>query len=408
MTPAAFLPAAADSARAIERMYTVSLSALVPIGVAAVAAVALRGSQAASRAAVWRATVAALLLVYFGGLFPVHRLAVVVPDGLASPLILLGRMQVGAPSPSITSNSESVIVHLAFLIYLVGASVVLIPLALAALGLSRRTARATPANDPRLLRIFDDAKGAVGVRRSVRLLISPDTLVPLTCGALRPAVLLPADVMRYRDDRLRSLLLHELSHVQAHDAAFTIASRIACALLWFHPAAWWVDRRLRADCEIACDDRVLAAGVRQSDYAELLVEACDRLHGDRSPPLTLAICGHAGLRQRLGLILGPARQRRRTSRFAGAMAMTFTLVVAVPASLTQLAPARSVLTALMRDPRWQSRAYAVLGLAQRADSIEVARSAAATDPDPKVRAWARYALSLEPIDARAHLAPSAR
>jgi hypothetical protein len=34
----------------------------------------------------------------------------------------------------------------------------------------------------------------------------------------------------------------------------------------------------------------------------------------------------------------------------------------------------------------------VLGLAQRADSVAVARSAAERDPSPRVRAWARYAL----------------
>jgi hypothetical protein len=47
---------------------------------------------------------------------------------------------------------------------------------------------------------------------------------------------------------------------------------------------------------------------------------------------------------------------------------------------------------LMRDARWESRAYAVIGLAQRQDSVAVARSVAERDPNPRVRAWARYAL----------------
>jgi hypothetical protein len=51
-----------------------------------------------------------------------------------------------------------------------------------------------------------------------------------------------------------------------------------------------------------------------------------------------------------------------------------------------------VLTTLMLDAQWESRAYAVLGLAQRADSVAVAQSAAEEDPNPRVRAWARYAL----------------
>jgi len=78
-------------------------------------------------------------------------------------------------------------------------------------------------------------------------------------------------------------------------------------------------------------------------------------------------------------------------RWIGAAA-TMTLCVAGPMSTVQLAPTRSVLTTLMADARWESRAYAVLGLAQRPDSVAVARSAAEQDPSPTVRAWARYAL----------------
>jgi hypothetical protein len=61
-------------------------------------------------------------------------------------------------------------------------------------------------------------------------------------------------------------------------------------------------------------------------------------------------------------------------------------------SVAHLAPTRGVLTTLMLDTQWESRAYAVLGLAQRADSVAVARSAAELDPSPRVRAWAKYAL----------------
>ncbi len=62
-------------------------------------------------------------------------------------------------------------------------------------------------------------------------------------------------------------------------------------------------------------------------------------------------------------------------------------------SAVQLAPTRSVLTTLMNDARWESRAYAVIGLASRPDSVAVARTAAELDPSPRVRAWARLALS---------------
>ena len=61
---------------------------------------------------------------------------------------------------------------------------------------------------------------------------------------------------------------------------------------------------------------------------------------------------------------------------------------------------RDVLTGLMREAQWESRAYAVLGLAKRADSVAVARDAAELDPNPRVRAWARYALTQSVVALR--------
>ena len=41
----------------------------------------------------------------------------------------------------------------------------------------------------------------------------------------------------------------------------------ACAMYWFHPGVWWVARRLRIERELACDDRVIAAGSGCREYA---------------------------------------------------------------------------------------------------------------------------------------------
>jgi hypothetical protein len=74
------------------------------------------------------------------------------------------------------------------------------------------------------------------------------------------------------------------------------------------------------------------------------------------------------------------------------VAAVLTLGIALPMSVAQLAPTREILTRLMREPAWESRAYAVIGLARRPDSVAVVRSAAALDPSPRVRALAEAAL----------------
>jgi len=257
--------------------------------------------------------------------------------------------------------------------------------------------RARPA-DADWITAMNDARAMLGVRRRIVVLISRDVSVPLTWGFWHPVVLLPATLPKWSADERRLVMLHEAEHARSGDWLFALAARAACAVYWFHPAVWWTTNQLRADCELACDERVLAAGARRSDYADLLVRAVDALAmrtDDELPALALSRRG--GLRARLSALIAAPREVRPLARRWAAAATAATLIASAPLSAVDLAPTRDVLTTLMRDARWESRAYAVQGLARRPDSIAVARSAAALDPSPRVREWARYALGLHAV-----------
>ena len=393
--------APADSARAVERVYEVSLLATLPLVLAAAAAIGVRRAPAGTRALVWRSAIAALLLLYAGRFLPSHWMAWVVPGSLASPLVALGRMQLAvaeAASPGAQSLADAAsqgaagAVRALLVAYWLGVALALAPL-LRAWRQARATARRAQApRDTRWALLLADARARLGIARPIRLLETREAAVPATWGVVRPTVLVPAAAAGWTDAQCRTVLLHELAHVRAGDAAFAIAARVACALFWFHPAVWWIARALRADAELACDDRVLASGVRPSEYAELLVLASDTLGGAATPALAVAVARRVGLRERLAAIVTTGRDLRAPRRHAVALAGALTVAVAVPVGTVELAPTRDVLTALVRDARWETRAYAVVGLAQRRDSVDVARAVAAKDPSPHVRAWASYAL----------------
>jgi len=382
----------ADSARVVAQVYTTSLLTVVPIVAAGVAAVALRRAPAAVRVLVWRCAVLALLgalaLRVASGTLSLPFTAWVVPAGLASPLVMLGRAQLSV-APAGTGIDERLPTALLSL-YLVGLAGVLLVLARAAWQLRAVARRAVPA--PAEWRAaLDAARARLRVGRTVRLLVSSEQRVPVTWGLLSPVVVVPRAALHWPAAHRDAVLVHELVHVRAWDAAVQLLARLLCAILWFHPGVWWIAARLRAECELACDERVLAAGVRRSDYAELLARAADGLRGGR--PLALAVSSRGGLRARLAAIVDSRRELRTATRRQLAAAAAFSTCVTLPTGLAQLAPTRDVLDSLMRDARWESRAYAVTRLAQRSDSVAVARVAATLDPSPRVRALAADALA---------------
>jgi beta-lactamase regulating signal transducer with metallopeptidase domain len=401
-SPPMFSPG--DSARAVATVYTTSLIALAPVAVAACIALSLRRVNAQGRALAWRSAIVVLLLIAVGRQFPLHWMAWVVPSALAAPLVALGRVQVTSVNV-VLSAGESAAAGMSvsgaiLFVYVVGV-VAVSASTLAGLWRARRVLRRARLADAHWRRAMDDARSMLGIRRRIRVLVSRDVSVPLTWGYWRPVVLLPASLPKWSAGERRLVMLHEAEHARSGDWFFALAARAACAVYWFHPAVWWTSNQLRAECELACDERVVAAGARRSDYADLLVRAVDALAGpgnaDAIPALALSRRG--GLRSRLSALLDGRREAPPLARRWAAAATAATLIASVPLSAVELAPTRYVLTTLMSDARWESRAYAVLGLAQRRDSIAVARSAAALDPSPRVREWARYALDRHALPA---------
>ena len=53
-------------------------------------------------------------------------------------------------------------------------------------------------------------------------------------------------------------------------------------VFWFHPLAWWLERRLAALAEEACDTAVLAGGHAAHDYARYLIEMARSINEEGS------------------------------------------------------------------------------------------------------------------------------
>src|SRR5204862_7937658 len=108
---------------------------------------------------------------------------------------------------------------------------------------------------------------------------------------------------------------------------------VTCALYWFHPAVWWVARRLRIERELACDDRVIAAGTEPREYAGHLLEIAYSFGGRRAPALAVCMARPRQLEGRMLAVLDAARNRRipsirALSTGAGAVLVVLVIVAA--------------------------------------------------------------------------------
>ena len=67
-------------------------------------------------------------------------------------------------------------------------------------------------------------------------------------GWLKPAILLPASILGgVSPQQLEAILAHELAHIRRHDYLVNLLQTVAETLLFYHPAVWWVSRRIRIE-----------------------------------------------------------------------------------------------------------------------------------------------------------------
>lgn len=224
-------------------------------------------------------------------------------------------------------------------VYLAGLIMVLAWAAAGFLAVRRAASRAGPVTDPAWTELMRDVAWELELRRPVSLLRSDASPMPMAWGLWRARILLPAAADAWTPARRRAVLLHETSHVARHDCMTQAVAALACMLYWFHPGVWYAARQLRVERELACDDRVLAAGTRPRNYAADLLEIA---RAYRAPlvvtPGAVSMARPSQLEGRMLAILDPARSRRAVSRSAAGVSAVMALVAAVP--LAAVGPAR--------------------------------------------------------------------
>jgi GWxTD domain-containing protein len=122
-----------------------------------------------------------------------------------------------------------------------------------------------------LQRIFHDLSRRLGVVRPVSLMNSALVQVPTVIGWLRPAVLLPVECLTGLSTiQIEAIFAHELAHIRRHDYLVSVFQSIVEAVLFYHPAVWWVSEQVRREREDCCDDVAVKISGDSLAYAKAL------------------------------------------------------------------------------------------------------------------------------------------
>src|SRR5690242_1539296 len=133
-----------------------------------------------------------------------------------------------------------------------------------------RRKAATPLSHS-LLAACHELQWAMGLERVVRYCESAHIGAPAVLGWFRPVVMLPVNAITgLSEAQLRAVIAHELAHIKRYDAFVNLFQIAAESVLFYHPAVWWLSKRIRAERENCCDDAAIAVCGSPVEYARAL------------------------------------------------------------------------------------------------------------------------------------------
>ena len=247
------------------------------------------------------------------------------------------------------------------IVYLIGIALMAIRFAIAFYGGDRLRRGAQVVTNRQWLKSLDSCIDQVKCSIRPTLMTCDRIATPLIVGVLKPVILLPTSLLsELAPSQLENILLHELAHLRRFDNIANLLQRIVETLLFFHPAVWYVSRRVSDERENCCDDLVLAVGAEPGGYAETLVRVSElgQQRAKLAAAASLAVDGgrKSQLRTRISRVMGvedktPFRSSRATTVFVLSLLgmLAVSLWAQLEASPTAQAESEGTLTVIVVD-----------------------------------------------------------
>jgi beta-lactamase regulating signal transducer with metallopeptidase domain len=140
---------------------------------------------------------------------------------------------------------------------------------------------------------------------AVQVLVSQKVQTPMTWGLFRAKIAMPHDAENWSYNELRTVLLHEMAHIDRQDYQLHLITQLALCLYWFNPLFWILKNRQLLEREKACDELVVSKGVAPHDYAEQLISFAKQVNQQRqlASSFALPMAQASQMKQRILAIL---------------------------------------------------------------------------------------------------------
>ncbi len=167
--------------------------------------------------------------------------------------------------------------------------------------LERERRRQSAVVSPQVLEICHTLQRRLGLDRAIAYCECKWLQAPAVIGWFRPVVFLPVTALTgLSEDQLQSVIAHELAHIQRLDPFVNVFQVCVETLLFYHPAVWWLNKRIRAEREHCCDEMAVSLCGNAVEYARALT----MMEEWRSAPVLAMAANRGPLTERIVRVLG--------------------------------------------------------------------------------------------------------
>ena len=167
--------------------------------------------------------------------------------------------------------------------------------------IERERRRQSAVVSRRVLEICHTLQNRFGLNRAIAYCECKWLQAPAVIGWFRPVVFLPVSALTgLSEEQLEVVIAHELAHIQRLDPFVNVFQVCVETLLFYHPAIWWLNKKIRVEREHCCDDMAVALCGNAVEYARALT----LMEQWRSAPVFAMAANRGPLTERIVRVLG--------------------------------------------------------------------------------------------------------